>query len=165
MNGLTAPRARSAGGFSLVELLVTLAILGVLAGLAMPLAELTYKREQERLLRRALNEIRDAIDAYKRAVDEGRIVRSADQSGYPPSLETLVEGVPDARSTSGGRLVFLRRVPRDPFAPAVELPPARTWGIRSHASTAWSPREGTDVYDVHSLAPGRGLNGVPYREW
>lgn len=152
-------------GFSLIEVLVTLTILGLLATLALPLSEITVKREKERLLRRALNELRDGIDAYKRAADQGRIARNVDESGYPPTLDVLIAGVPDLRSPRGEKLHFMRRIPRDPFAPEADVPAARTWGLRSYASPASAPREGADVFDVYSFAPERGLNGVPYAQW
>lgn len=151
-------------GFTLIELLVTVAIVGVLATVTVPLAQLTVQRHKEQELRRGLRELRTAIDAYKRAADEGRILRRVDDSGYPPTLQLLVDGVEDARRSDRGRLYFLRRLPRDPFAPAT-LDPAASWGKRSYASPPEAPTEGRDVYDVHSLAPGAGLNGVPYRQW
>lgn len=154
-----------ARGFTLVELLVTVAIVGLLSTMAVPVAELAVRRSQEIELRDALREIRAALDAYKRAVDEGRISRSADGSGYPPSLRVLVEGVVDERSEPRRRVQFLRRLPRDPFTRDPSLPAEQTWGLRSYDSPHDAPQEGRDVYDVYSLAPGQGLNGRPYREW
>jgi general secretion pathway protein G len=140
------------------------AIVGLLASVTLPLAQLTVQRHQEQELRVALRHIREAIDAYKRAVDEGRVLRKADESGYPRDLNVLVAGVEDVKQLDRRRIYFMRRLPRDPFAdPALEA--ARTWGKRSYASPPDAPSEGADVYDVYSLASGTGLNGVPYRSW
>lgn len=145
-------------GFTLIELLITVAIVALLATIAAPLAEVTVQRDKEKDLRQALREIRSAIDAYKRAVDDGVVERAADASGYPPSLATLVEGVPDKRKPDAPKVYFLRRVPPDPMG-------GDEWGLRSYASPADSPQAGKDVYDVFSKSDGTGLNGVPYRQW
>ncbi|MEF7612410.1 type II secretion system protein [Aquincola sp. MAHUQ-54] len=152
-------------GFTIVELVVTVAILGVLATGALPLAELVIQRQKEQELRLALREIRGAIDAYKRAVDEGRVNRAADATGFPESLDALAVGTRDMRSTEKQMIYFLRRVPRDPFEPDASLPAAATWGLRSYASPPEDPQPGKDVFDVYSRAPGTGLNGQPYRAW
>ncbi len=151
-------------GFTLIELVVTVAILAVLASAALPLAQLTVQRAKENELRSALRQIRDAIDAYKQASDDGRIARRADRSGYPPNLTVLVEGVRDARGQQEHQIYFLRRLPRDPFA-ASDLAPHETWGRRSYDSPADEPRAGDDVFDVYSRAAGSGINGIPYRQW
>lgn len=157
---------RTQRGFTLIELLVTVVIVTLLATMAMPVGELAMRRSKEQDLRSGLREIRNAIDAYKRAGDEGRILRNAAASGYPPSLNTLVEGAEDIRSPDKKRIYFLRRIPRDPFAPGgTDTPAEATWGLRSYDSPADAPRSGRDVFDVHSLAAGNGLNGRPYREW
>ena len=145
-------------GFTLIELLITVTIVALLASIALPLAEVAAQRGKEQDLRRSLREIRGAIDAYKRASDEGVIERPADASGYPPSLAALTEGVPDKRKPDAPKVYFLRKVPADPFAP-------EGWGVRSYASTHAAPQEGKDVFDVYSKAPGSGLNGTPYRDW
>ena len=147
-----------ARGFTLIELLITVAIVALLASVALPLAEVTVQRNKEKDLRHALREIRGAIDAYKRAADEGLIERPADASGYPPALATLVDGVAEKKKTDGSKLYFLRRIPADPLSGA-------EWGLRSYASSAAEPQPGKDVYDVYSKSPDTGLNGVPYREW
>ena len=157
--------ARMHGGFTLIELLVTLAILGVLGTLVVPVTQVTLQRRQEQELRRGLRDIRQALDAYKRAGDEGRLLRAPDASGYPKSLELLVEGVPDQRNPKRSKIYFLRRVPRDPCNRDPGLADAQTWGKRSYASEADDPREGDDVYDVYSTSNKMGLNNVPYRKW
>ena len=147
-----------AKGFTLIELVITVAIVALLASIALPLAEVTVQRNKEKDLRVALREIRGAIDAYKRAADDGAIERKADESGYPPSLAALVEGVADKRKTDGTKLYFLRRVPADPLS-------GEDWGLRSYASSPKEPAAGKDVFDVYSRSPDRALNGTAYREW
>lgn len=151
-------------GFTLIELVVTVAIVAVLASVAMPLNELVVQRAKEQDLRRALRELRDGIDAYKQASDEGRIVKRAGESGYPRRLEDLAAGVEDQKNPKKERIYFLRRIPRDPLAPEA-LAAAESWGKRSYASPPEEPREGDDVFDVFSLSSATGINGHPYREW
>jgi general secretion pathway protein G len=162
--GYRTRRRYRATGFSLIELLVVIAIMGVLASVGLPLAELSRQRTKEEDLRRSLREIRTALDAYKQLVDVGSIQRAADGSGYPPSLEILASGVDDARSPQRTKLYLLRKLPRDPFA-SVESSSAETWALRSYASPPDAPAPGKDVFDVHSMAAGVGLNGVPYSQW
>ena len=145
-------------GFTLIELLIVVAIVALLASVAAPLAELGYQRGKEQELRSALREMREAIDAYKRAGDEGKIERKADASGYPPSLAVLVEGVEEKTNPERTRIYFLRRIPKDPLT-------GQEWGLRSYASSAAEPQPGKDVYDVYSRSDEVGLNKVPYREW
>lgn len=149
----------------MIELLVVMAILGILAAAVMPLGETLIVARKERALRQALQDIRGAIDEYKRAVDRGAILLSASDSGYPPNLQTLVDGVTDARTQARGqKLYFLRQIPRDPFADPL-LPAAQTWRLRSYASPANQPEPGIDVYDVHSSSDAKALDGSSYAKW
>ncbi len=152
-------------GFTLIELVITLAIVGLLSTAAVPLAQLVAQRDKEGQLRSALREIRLGIDAYKLAADSGHIKLELGASGYPPDLKSLYAGVEDAGSEKKVNLYFLRRVPRDPFFPDGSVPAEETWGLRSYASPPDDPQSGDDVFDVYSLAAGKGLNEVPYREW
>lgn len=152
-------------GFTLIELVITVAIVAILASAVVPLNEIVVTRSKEQDLRRSLREIREAIDAYKQAWDEGRIARQPADSGYPKSLEVLTDGVEDNRSPKKAKIYFLRRLARDPFASDSSLAAAATWGKRSYASPPDDPKEGDDVFDVFSTATGKGLNGRPYREW
>ena len=150
-------RGMNARGFTLIELVIAVAIVAILASAALPLNELVVQRAKEQDLRRALREIRTAIDAYKQASDEGRVLKRVGESGYPKRLEDLVEGVEDQKSAKRERMYFLRRLPQDPFG--------EPWAKRSYASPPDDPREGDDVFDVYSRAGGLGINGRPYREW
>ena len=151
-------------GFTLIEMLVTVVIVAILASVAMPLSALSQQRNKEKELRQDLRDIRLAIDAYKQAVDDGRIARTLDQSGYPPTLSVLFEGVTDAKSPVSKKIYFMRRIPKDPFADG-NATPESSWGTRSYDSPPETPHAGKDVYDVYSLSDWTGLNGVPYKEW
>jgi general secretion pathway protein G len=151
-------------GFTLVEMVITVALVGLLASAALPLAELSVQRGKEQELRSALREIRVAIDGYKKAADEKRIFKTLDASGYPPTLRVLVEGVEDLKNPQRQKIYFLRRIPRDPFASA-DVPPEDTWGTRTYQSPPDAPRAGDDVFDVYSLSERVGINGIAYREW
>jgi general secretion pathway protein G len=155
---------RPSPGFTLIELVITVAIVAILASAVVPLTELAIQRGKEQELHSALRQIREAIDAYKQAADEGRIEKKADASGYPPALAVLVKGVEDIKKPDKPKIYFLRRLPRDPFA-ADNVKAENTWGLRAYASPPDDPREGEDVFDVYSVADGVGLNGVPYKEW
>jgi general secretion pathway protein G len=159
------PEARTAfeQGYTFIELLVVATILLILASAAMPLTRVTVQRTKEAELRRVLREMRTAIDKYKDGVDTGLISNldvRAGSEGYPPDLETLVEGVTVANDASGRKLKFLRRIPIDPLTGEAK------WGLRAYQdrsdSMSWG---GSNVYDVYSLAAGVGLDGTKYRDW
>ena len=153
-------------GFTIIELVITVGIVSVLAAAVVPSAQLMYQRERERELRASLRTIRTALDAYKAAADAGHIKKDLNKSGYPPDLQTLIDGVGDASNPKEGtKIYFLRSLPRDPFWLDATTPAADTWGLRSYASPPDDPQPGDDVYDVYSRSPRKGLNGVPYRDW
>jgi general secretion pathway protein G len=152
-------------GFTLIELIVTVAIIALLATAAMPVAQLAFKRTREQELSAALRQIRGALDAYHEAAMAGRVPVEPGASGYPPNLRALVDGIADARDPEGKKLYFLRSLPRDPLFPDGTVPAEETWGLRSYASPPEAPAPGEDVYDVHSLSTGEGLNGVAYSKW
>lgn len=162
----TAVRCRRGpgeAGFSFIELLVVVGILFVVASAAMPLAQVTSQRQREIELRRALREMRTAVDRFKDAVDQGAIPTTAlkpGSEGYPATLEVLVEGVAAANDASGRKLKFLRRIPVDPMTRTTE------WGLRAYQdapdTTRWG---GQNVFDVYTTSDGTALDGTKYREW
>ncbi|MEI8014165.1 MAG: type II secretion system protein [Nitrospira sp.] len=158
-------RIRAERGFTLVEMVMTVAIVGVLASAAMPLASLVSQRSKEQELRQSLLQIREAIDAHRRDFDAGRIAKGTTDSGYPKSLKDLTEGVVDQTSQKKKRIIYLRRLPRDPLVTDPSVSAAETWGLRSYDSPPEEPSPGNDVFDVYSLNKGVGLNGIPYSKW
>ena len=150
---------RNATGVTLIELIVAMGILTILVSGILPLSVMTYKRTKEIELHQNLRIIRDAIDAYKKMVDDGRIALTVDGTGYPPSLDILVEGV-DSNDPDPIKLKFLRRIPKDPMTED------GVWGLRSYAdgpgSDIWG---GQDVYDVYSQSEDQALDGTYYRDW
>ena len=150
-------------GFTLVEVIVVITILMILASAAMPLARVTQQRQKEAELRRSLREVRTAIDKFKDAVDQGMIATTElrpGREGYPPDLDTLVEGVPAANDASGRKLKFLRRIPTDPMTNSTE------WGKRAYQdkadSTSWG---GQNVFDVYTTSAATALDGTKYKDW
>ena len=148
---------RRLGGFTLIELMVAIAILMILTGLAVPMARGAIKRQKESQLRDDLREMRDAIDRYKDASDRLLLREKGDDTGYPKSLDILVKGV----EINGGKTVrFLREIPMDPMTGKAE------WGMHSMeddpGSDSW---DATVVFDVYSKADGIGLDGTKYRDW
>ena len=158
-----AARRQGSRGCSFVELLVVSAILLILASAVLPLTSVTVQRQREIELRRALREMRTAIDRYKDAVDLGVIGGDdveAGNEGYPPGLETLVEGVEALDEADDRRVKFLRRIPFDPFTRS------REWGLRSYQDEPDAARWGGDnVYDVYSRSRGTALDGTRYSDW
>lgn len=158
-NSRHRPRLHRMAGLTLLELIIATSILVILASAAMPLARVTVMRSRESELHYDLRQIRDAIDRYKDAADRGLIQVAQDSFGYPPDLETLVEGV--TLSTSGDKKIrFLRKIPTDPMTGKAE------WGLRAAQdapdATSWG---GKNVFEVYSLSQGTALNGTKYSDW
>lgn len=165
MNGLPVIGPRRLHGFSFIELLATLAIMAALLLVAVPSAQLVTQRHREAELRMALATIRDGIDHYRKAVEQGRIQAKLGESGYPPDLTVLTEGVEDVSTPDRSKIYFLRRLPADPMYVGDAREPAGTWGLRSYQSPPDDPVAGDDVFDVYSTSTGIGLNDVPYKDW
>lgn len=150
---------RSSRGLTLIELIIAFTILLVLSTLALPLARVQLRRENERDLRRNLREIRTAIDRYKETADRGMIPVKLDTEGYPPDLQTLVDGV----KTTGAvekKMKFLRRIPEDPMTNSTD------WGVRSYQDEpGTSGGGGSNVFDVYSRSQGIAVDGTNYSDW
>lgn len=160
---MTLRRVGSADGYSFIELMVVTTIVLILASAVQPLVKVTMQRQKESELRRALRDMRDAIDKFKDAADQGMIPATelkAGSEGYPPDLETLVDGVSVANDASGRKLKFLRRVPIDPMTGEAK------WGMRAYQdkpdTTTWG---GQNIFDVRSLSGGTALDGTKYKDW
>ena len=150
-------------GFTFIEMVIVTAIVGILASVALPLATVTMQRNREIELRRSLREIRTAIDKFHDDVEQNQISANDvdnDAEGYPPTLQVLVDGVTPANDTTGRKLRYLRRIPRDPMTRSAE------WGLRSTRdepdTRSWG---GTNVYDVYTKSTGKGLDGTNDRDW
>ena len=156
MRGSMPIRRAGELGLTLVELIVTVAILSILASAAIPIGRFEIKREKERELRYALWTMRDAIDKYKDAADKGAIQTKVDSQNYPPDLDTLVNGV----DIQGKKVKFLRRIPVDPMTGKTE------WGLRSMQDDPKSDSYGgQSVFDVYSKSQGTALDGTKYSDW
>ena len=146
-------------GLTLIELIVAFSILLILSTLALPLARMQLRRERERELRRDLREIRTAIDRYKEASDKGMIQVKVDTEGYPPDLQTLVDGV-KTTGAADKKLKFLRRIPKDPMMDSID------WGVRSYQDEPdANSTGGQNVFDIYSKSQGQGMDGTKYSEW
>ncbi len=151
-------------GFTIIEMLVTLTIVAILAGAALPLAKFAVKRQKEIELKRNLRILREAFDVYKKMADEKKFEFDEDTEGYPANLDILIEGIEIKESEEGNEVIkihkFLRRIPKDPMTNSIE------WGLRSYQddldSNVWG---GENVYDVYTKSPGIALDGTKYREW
>lgn len=158
-------------GFTLIELVITLALVGLLSMFTLPLYDMAVTRFKEHELRQALRTIRDGIDAYKAAADSGKIPRDAGESGYPKTLEQLTEPIelaakPDLNtSVAAQRMVILRKLPRDPFNDEPDMTAEMTWSTRAYASRSDDPRPGADVFDVTSKSDRKSLDGTVYSSW
>jgi general secretion pathway protein G len=149
-------RPNRESGLTLVELIITVAIVAILATMALPIARFQVKREKERQLRQDLWEMRRAIDQYKDAADKGAFITKADSMNYPPDLDTLVNGV----DVLDKKVKFLRKVPVDPMTGQAD------WGLRSNQDDPDSDSfGGQNVFDVHSKSTGTALNGTKYSTW
>jgi len=158
---------RSIAAFTLIEMLVTLALVGIAATVVLPYTALVEARTKESELRLALRSLRQAIDQYKAAADAGLIEKKTGDSGYPPNLDILVTGV--ARSSTFGMnaspLVFLRKIPRDPFFPDRTVAPAESWNTRAYGSPPGDFSPGKDVFDVSSKSRRSALDGSQLGDW
>ena len=154
---------RDERGYTFIEVIVVSAILLILASAVMPLAQVTAQRQREAELRRSLREMRTALDKFKDAVDTGQIAASElepGNEGYPPDLDTLVDGINAANDASGRKLKYLRRIPIDPMTNSMD------WGLRSYQdkpdATTWG---GKNVFDVYTKSTAMALDGTRYRDW
>lgn len=162
-----AHKTQSMRGFTLIEMLVTLSLVGIAASVVLPLGALMETRAKEAELRRDLRTIRQALDSYKAAADAGVIDKATGTSGYPPTLDVLVTGVAKSASLgfSATPMVFLRAIPRDPFFVDKTTPASQTWAIRSYGAPPGDLSAGPDVFDVSSKSEKLGLDDTRLSDW
>ncbi|MDT8316413.1 MAG: type II secretion system protein [bacterium] len=152
-------------GLTLIELVIVIAIIGVLASAVAPLANISKKRAKEFELKRSLRILRSAIDRYKNAYDNKNIDNEIGRSGYPESFLELIEGVKDAKDPEGRMIYFLRRVPRDPMNMNEFISPEETWEIRAHDNEPDDFSGGEDIFDIRSSSDDIALDGTAYKDW
>ncbi len=152
-------------GLTLIELVIVIAIIGILASAVAPLANISKKRAKEFELKRSLRILRSGIDRYKNAYDDKKIDNEIGRSGYPESFLELIEGVKDVKDPGGRMIYFLRRLPRDPMNMNEFIPPEETWEIRAYENEPGDFSGGEDVYDIRSSSDEIALDGTAYKEW
>lgn len=162
---MTFTAMQKQSGFSIIELVITVLIVAILATTATPMLQLNQKRMKEAQLRTNLRQIRDAIDAYKAAVDKGYIQKEATQTGYPTTLKALTRAVDQTNHNGTQILRFIRKIPRDPMRVDASESAEASWGLRSYDSEPEQPQAGRDIYDVYSKSEGVAIDGTKYREW
>lgn len=152
-------------GFTLIEMMVTLTIMATLAAAALPAVGKYTIRQKEQELTLALQQIRDALDAYHKLALAGRVAKTADELGYPKELSALSKGVVDITSANKKMIYLLRHIPRDPFCDCGGRSNEETWKLRSSTSQPDNFDGGRDVYDIRSSSTLSGSNGIPYAQW
>jgi len=152
-------------GFTLIEMMISLALLATLASAAIPIYQRQEQQRNEEELRVALRDIRSAIDRYGQLVEEGIIEKDADMSNWPASLDLLVDGVVNKKSPNKEKIYLLRRIPRDPFCDCDGRKNTETWRVRASTQAPGETTGGKDVWDVSSTSSQPGLNGIPYAQW
>ena len=152
-------------GLTLIELVIVVAIIGILASAVAPLANISKKRAKEFELKRSLRILRSGIDRYKKAYVDKKIDNEIGRSGYPESLLELIEGVKDVKDPGGRMIYFLRRLPRDPMNMNEFISAGETWEIRAYENEPGDFSGGEDIYDIRSSSDEIALDGTAYKEW
>lgn len=152
-------------GFTLIEMMISLALLATLASAAIPIYQRQEQQRNEEELRVALRDIRSAIDRYGQLVEEGIIEKDADMTNWPASLDLLVDGVVNKKSPNKEKIYLLRRIQRDPFCDCDGRKNTETWRVRASTQAPGETTGGKDVWDVSSTSSQPGLNGIPYAQW